>query len=387
MTEAKLVDEALEAGEGIFRLAPCWVPRNFLVPGGRLKLHPHDLYAFGTQRGGIDERWLCSVTKADNGRGALEDEGLSYIVHGGGRALLRDALEEIGETGWHVLAKLFDNRVPIPFHLHQREEHAARVNRNSKPEAYYFPPQYNLAEHPFACTFFGLDPGTTRADVRRCLTVWDHQDNDILNYSRAYKTRLGTGWQIDAGILHAPGTMVTYEVQGPSDVAAVFQNILDGRPIARDALVKDVPPELHQDLDYIIDMIDWEPNVDPHFAEHRFLPPRVASESDEFFEKSVIYSTPYYSAKELTVHPGHSVVIKDKAAYGVLVVEGWGTVGKLEVATPAKIRFGQLTNDELFVTTGKAREGVTITNRSDKENLVMLKHFGPAVPATGSPDR
>lgn len=380
MTGSKLVDEALAAGEGILRLAPCWVPRNFMVPGGRLKLHPHDLYAFGTQRGGIDERWLCSVTKADNGRAALEDEGLSYVVHAGGRALLRDALPHIGETGWAVLAKLFDNRLPIPFHLHQSDEHAARVHRNPKPEAYYFPPQYNLVEHAFPYTFFGLDPGTTPADIRRCLMQWDRQDNDILHHSRAYKTRLGTGWQIDPGILHAPGTMVTYEVQGPSDVSAVSQNMLDGRPIRRDALVKDVPPELHQDLDYIIDMIDWEPNVDPHFGEHRFLVPRAAAESDEYFEKSVIYSTPYYSAKELTVHPGHSVVIKDKAAYGVLVVQGWGSMGTLDVATPAQIRVGQLTNDELFVTTARAREGVTITNRCDKENLVLLKHFGPAHP-------
>ena len=377
MTQSKLVDEALEAGEGIFRLAPCWVPRKFLVPGGRLKLHPHDLYAFGTQRGGIDERWLCSVTKADNGPEALDDEGLSHVVHAGAEALLRDALEQIGETHWEVLAKLFDNRVPIPFHLHPREQHAARVNRNPKPEAYYFPSQYNQAESAFPYTFFGVDPATTPADIRRCLSVWDREDNNILQHSRAYKTRVATGWQIDAGILHAPGTMVTYEVQGPSDVGALFQNILDGRAIPRDALVKDVPPELHQDLDYIVDLIDWEANVDPHFAEHRFLPPRVDAESDDFIERSVIYSTPYYSAKELTVHPGRSVTIKDQAAYGVLVVQGSGTMGKLDVATPTEIRFGQLTNDEFFVTAGRAREGVTVINRSDRENLVLLKHFGP----------
>ena len=29
---------ALDAGEGILRLAPTWVPRSFLMPGGRLKL-------------------------------------------------------------------------------------------------------------------------------------------------------------------------------------------------------------------------------------------------------------------------------------------------------------------------------------------------------------
>jgi len=41
------------------------------------------------------------------------------------------------------------------------------------------------------------------------------------------------------------------------------------------------------------------------------------------------------------------------------------------------IRFGQMTHDELFVTERAAREGVLITNTSDSDDLVMLKHFGP----------
>jgi hypothetical protein len=39
-----------------------------------------------------------------------------------------------------------------------------------------------------------------------------------------------------------------------------------------------------------------------------------------------------------------------------------------------------MTKDEVFVTAGAAQNGVRVTNRSDKENLVMLKHFGPANP-------
>ncbi|MEW5817355.1 MAG: hypothetical protein AB1798_18405, partial [Spirochaetota bacterium] len=75
----KTIDRALEKGEGIFRLFPDWVPRAFCVPGKRLKLHPDDYYAFGAHRGGIDERWFASTTRADNGPETLEDEGLSYI--------------------------------------------------------------------------------------------------------------------------------------------------------------------------------------------------------------------------------------------------------------------------------------------------------------------
>ncbi|HMO36909.1 MAG TPA: hypothetical protein PKA06_12785 [Gemmatales bacterium] len=66
MTTAADVKAVLEAGEGIVRLAPTWVPRSFLTPGRRLKLHPADIYALGAHRGGIDERWFSSTTPAAN---------------------------------------------------------------------------------------------------------------------------------------------------------------------------------------------------------------------------------------------------------------------------------------------------------------------------------
>ena len=82
----------------------------------------------------------------------------------------------------------------------------------------------------------------------------------------------------------------------------------------------------------------------------------------------------------MTVHPGKSVTVCDAAAYGMIVVQGRGSVGRMEVETPSFIRFGQMTRDELFVTAAAARRGVMITNRSDQEDLVMLKHFGPCNP-------
>ncbi len=44
------------------------------------------------------------------------------------------------------------------------------------------------------------------------------------------------------------------------------------------------------------------------------------------------------------------------------------------------IRFGQLTEDELFVTAAAAQQGVTIDNPSITDPLVILKHFGPGNP-------
>src|SRR3989449_5455006 len=92
-----LVENALDDMGGLLRLAPCWVPRSFLQPGKRLKLHPDDLYAFGLNRGGIDERWFASTTPAAN-ENRTEDEGLSYVVIGKQRFTLQEAVAECGAT-------------------------------------------------------------------------------------------------------------------------------------------------------------------------------------------------------------------------------------------------------------------------------------------------
>src|SRR5262249_49826010 len=174
------VQDAVAAGDGVLRLEPCWVPRSFMIPGRRLKLHPDDLYACGAHRRGIHERWVSSTTNADNGPGTPADEGLSYVrLENGRRFQLKDAVQTAGdlligsavmerEGGWNLLCKFFDNMGPIPHHMHQSEAQARLVGRRGKPEAYYFPPQYNETDNDFPYTFMGLEPGTTKADVRWC---------------------------------------------------------------------------------------------------------------------------------------------------------------------------------------------------------------------------
>jgi hypothetical protein len=400
LSQAGVIREALAAGEGVVRLAPCWVPRSFLMPGGRLKLDPRDIYILGGHRGGIDERWFSSTTKAANGPLTAPDEGLSYIEFQGRKVLFKEAIETVGdlflggdvmerEGGWNLLCKFFDNLGPIPHHLHQTDEFAARVGQKGKPEAYYFPPQYNFKDNNFPYTFMGLEPGTTRDNVRRCLERWNEGDNGVLYHSRAYKLKPGTGWQIDPGILHAPGSLVTYEPQVNSDVFAMYQSMVEGRAVPWDLLVKDVPPEHHRDLDYLLNMLDWEANTDEEFAKHRLFEPQPVNGKPVpvgelmdggYAENWIVFSTPHYSAKELTVFPGRTVTIKDAAAYGTILVQGYGKFGNHDVETPTLIRYGQMTKDELFVSAGAAANGITITNRSDAEDLVFLKHFGPGNP-------
>ena len=166
--------------------------------------------------------------------------------------------EAANGDGWVVLSKLFDNRGPIPHHLHPNDEQAALVGKLGKPEAYYFPPQYNPHFQTFPYTFFGLRPGTTQGMLADALTKWDQGDNGILDLSLAYRLEVGSGWLVPPGVLHAPGTLVTYEPQRASDVFAIFQSQLEGRALSRELLVKDVPPAHHDDIDYIVSLVDWE---------------------------------------------------------------------------------------------------------------------------------
>lgn len=97
--------------------------------------------------------------------------------------------------------------------------------------------------------------------------------------------------------------------------------------------------------------------------------------AEGYIEEWICYKCRLVSAKRLTVLPGQTVTIRDSAAYGLYLLQGYGKLGVWDLETPVLIRYGQLTNDEFFVTAPAAKEGVKITNVSKTEPLVMLKHF------------
>jgi hypothetical protein len=389
-----ILHRALDAGEGLLRLTPTWVPRSFLHPGKRIKLHPDDWYAYGAHRGGIDERWFSSTTEAAN-EGRVWHEGLSFCEFEGQRFLLRDAVAETGDrligaamfgryNRWPVYSKFFDNMGPIPHHMHQRFEDAKLVGQEGKPESYYFPPQLNNVDNNFAYTFMGLEPGTTREQVRKCLEDWSKGDNGILDLSRAYRLKRGSGWLIPPGVLHAPGSLCTYEPQWGSDVFGMYQSLVEGREVPWSLLVKDMPPEKHHDLDFIVGQLDWERNVDTHFKEHNYLEPIVDAERSGggYTDRWIVYGTidgrQLFSSKELTLEPGAKCTLRDPGASGWITVQGKGRLGRLAIQTPAMIRFGAATEDEVFITHEAALRGVTVEN-TGSEPLVGLRYFGPDV--------
>ena len=395
MPDTQMIRETFEKGKGILNLVPVFVPRRFSKAGMRLRLHPHDYYALGTERGSIKERWFSSVIPAMNGELAPPDEGMSYVLPLSGKLqdkfLLRDAVDLLGAPiigddlkkkygTWPMYSKFFDYFEPLFHHLHLSFEAAARVGRLGKPEAYFYPPQMNNHPGTFPATYYGFDPDISKEMVRERLLQYESGDNRITEISRAYRIELGTGWYTPPGVLHAPGSYLTYEPQWNSDVNSVYENITAGEVYPYDFLVENCPDDKKRDVDYVMSLMDWEKNVDPNYRDHYFRPPVLAVENESYRENWIVYGNEYIAGRELTIYPGQTVNIIDPVAYGCIMIQGHGKFGEHDAEAAVMLRYGQASSDEFFVSEQAALQGVTIKNNSKYEPMVILKHFGPNHP-------
>lgn len=381
----------LEHGDGILNMVPNWVPRPFNRPGKRLRLHPDDLYAMGMSRGAITERWFSSITKSES-KGAGKFEGMSFVNIDGNAAhkvLFKELIDALGKDligeelikkygTWPMYSKFYDFNEPLFHHVHHSESACKKVGVLPKHEHYFFPKQYNSHLGTRPTSFFGFDPSVTKEEVKQRLSVYEDRDNRILELSRAFQIQLGTGWFTPAGVVHAPGSLCTYEPQWNSDVMAMWENVVgSGEVFGYENLCGYVPAGSERDLDAIMDAADWQLNTLPNYREVFFRPPVTQTQGEGFKQDWICYGNEYIGAKELTVEPGCSAVIKDKAAYGCVVVQGRGEFGRFICESPTLIRYNQLTADEFFVSHQRANEGVVVKNVSPVEPLVILKHFGP----------
>lgn len=210
-------------------------------------------------------------------------------------------------------------------------------------------------------------------------------DNKITAHSQAYRLVPGTGWDVPPGLLHAPGSLCTYEPQKASDVFAMYESLVNEAVIPEELLWNGTPKESIGDYEALLDVIDWDLNLDPHLQQNRYMAPKPvrdveAMKAEGYVQNWICYKSDAFSATELTVMPGRTVTIKDSAAYGIIMMQGRGTMGVWEIETPSLIRYGQLTNDEFFISEQAAKEGVTIVNKSTTDPIVMLKHYGPGNP-------
>jgi hypothetical protein len=375
----------LKKSNGILRLEPAWVARDFLPPGKRLGL-PGDQYNLG-ERGGICERWICSTTKADNKVG-VPNEGLSYLkLDLEEKITIKDAVELLPEeimgkdyAATHRslgrLPKIFDYEFRLPFHIHQMQKHAQLLGRNSKEEAYYFPEGLNMGKEPD--TFFGVHPYITREKKYDLLlpAMVEWKDDSILQFAWAYKLMPDDGWHIPSGVTHAPGSALTIELQEDSDVFAMMQAKTGGKIIDKELLYKDVRKIDREKYGekIILEMIDWETSGDPYFYENRHTPPVLidGTKSKDGEEYWIFYNTNKFSGKKLIVHPKGKFVSKDKGLYNILVWKGKGIFGGIEIEA------GNHNKEELLICYDAAINSLTVEN-TGSDDLVIFKFFGPDI--------
>jgi len=392
MTEqdtSTLVRKELAKNEGLLEMKPCWVTRDFLPPGRRLGL-PEEEYAAGA-RGYICERWIVSETKAQNTIDTPH-EGQSFInMSSGAPVLLADALGACREellgveyaqrhAGLDRLLKIYDFRKRLFYHIHQMKKDAARVGMNPKEEAYYFL-DADLGDHPE--TFFGVHPYIVREHLQEELFLpylekWE--GDDILQHAKAYKNVIGEGFHLPPGILHAPGSALTLELQESSDIMAVLQADIDGVKISKKMLTRHIPPaDVAAKGDRaVFDQIDWEACADPYFYEnHRLYPQAIAGEVPAgVAEEWVWYNSTRFSGTRVTIQPGQSYRSTALGVHGLFVWRGKGLVDGFPVEGQKVTR--EEAHDEFLVTHAKALAGVTLANTGTVP-MVAFKFFGPDI--------
>jgi hypothetical protein len=373
-------------------MAPLWIRQTFLPPGRRLKLHPDDIYPYGADKGGVCERWFCSTGMP--GADGVDESTVSYFYLGkddkisfpeaicliGNDLLGKETMDAVGT--FKMFAKLYDFGVGLlPLHMHPKAEYANKVGREPKPETSYFPVELNSRLAGCDHAFMGIIPGTSKDRFLNCIKNYNKGENDVLTFCQGYKIKLGTVWYMPAGLLHAPASVVAYEPQLMSDSLLFYQNIVDETFVMGNKNVDMMIPEDFSGdrAEYLLEILDWEGNLE-NFKEKYLKEPAPVKNPDEmsdagYFEEWLTFGMEEYSTKRLRVLPGRTAVIKDAAAYGFVMMQGYGAINCMEINTPNIIRYGQQTADEGFVSKPAATEGVVIENLSQFNDLVMLKHF------------
>lgn len=385
------VSKFIEDSKGILKLRPAWVAHDFLEAGRRLGLTDEE-YDAG-ERGTIMERWFCSITHAVN-RIDVADEGMSYLEIPGENILVADAIEAcraqiLGEEyarthdSLNRLVKIYDFGTRLFMHIHQRAKNLEKLGRNPKDEAYYFL-DAPLGKHPES--FFGVhryivDQGLQYDIFLPLMRRWDCDESEILKHSKAYLNVPGEGFLLDSGLLHAPGSALTMEIQESSDVGAIFQPNVEGHAISKHMLTKDVPPDEREEYgdEYAaLRQVDWKGSADPDFYEKRHLFPKKCPETRQgaLYEEWIYYGTTKFSGKRLILKPGERFFSRERGVHNLFVWKGRALVGEVPVEA------GRFTlkscEDELLVTHARAIEGCWIENTGEAE-LVLFKFFGPDI--------
>ena len=193
---ASLLERALDAGEGLLRLTPTWVPRSFLHPGKRIKLHPERLLRLRRQ----PRRHRRALVRHHHRGGQREPHARRGAQlrrrSNGKRFTLRDAVAEagdrlIGEAMFEqvqALAGLLEvlrqhGADPAP-HAPERQAGGARRPGRQAGEL-LLPAAAQQRRQQLPLHVHGPGAGHDEGpDSASCLENWNKGDNGILDLSQ-----------------------------------------------------------------------------------------------------------------------------------------------------------------------------------------------------------
>ena len=394
-----IIEREFEKTGGIFRLKPTWVARPGIVqPGRRIKLK--DEYI--SQNLAVNERWLASVTYADNGIYndiCPADHGYSYIMTDDGLVRLADAVRECRELmlgdknrEWDVLPKFFDNWHRIPFHMHPCQDHV-REGLKGKPESYHFPLELNMNRNASPATPAGVDPCYSDEQIRRYLAAYFDGDNHLTDLGNTINLIPGTGYFMPPCTLHAPGSLVTYELQAASDVTCIPESRVNDMPMPPDLIDRDLKYTIEKDgmekvTEEMLGMVKCKNAGNrENFRKEYFRPQIKITDGDGLKQSYVIYrcgkasddfNPDIYSSKRTEISAHSTVSVKENAAFGAIVLRGYGKIsaGKsaldIENAAMFETRDDAFA-DEFFVAAAAASQFKV--ECSGNEPLAFYQHF------------
>ena len=391
MNKYELIKKELEKNNGILRLKPVWVYCDQIPSGNRLK---NMIKNYNTPKDNICERFLCSTTGLED-KEDPHDKGVSRIaIDNDMNISLKEALRIAGSLlvgknykkypdSLKRLAKILDYGIRVPFHYHQMKKDAELVGMNGKDEGYYFLEGIDTGKQPE--TFIGVHPyivsGKKYEKLLSYIKTWD--SDLILGLSKAYKQIPGEGFFVPSGVLHAPGTALTVELQEESIVFSFLQAKIDGKIIPEDYIFKYISKEHKEKFgkEVVLKQIDWKVNGDPYYYEKYHLEPIPVkgSKQDGGEEYWIFYNTKKFSGKKLIIKPGHSYISIDKGFYNIFIWKGHGSYDGIE------INAGDSEYDELFISDSAATKPLFIKNNSDKD-MCIFKFFGPDTNGFIKPD-
>ena len=292
----------------IIMLPPNRVWRTY--PGGRTlderegKPHPEDTH--------FPEDWIASTTRAVNkGREHLQPEGLTRVELDGETHFLNALMEAfpreiLGETHFEkygantqFLLKLLDSATRLHVQAHPTIPFARQhLNSDSgKTEAYVILAIRDEVPEPYV--YLGFQVPLSRNEFRSAVLAQDSEK--ILSCFEKIPVRPGDVFVVPGGLPHAIGEGIfMIEIMEPTDFTVRFEFERGGYVLPEEARF------MGRDVDFALDMIDFETRSTIEIKQRLFCKPRVVDEQSGGVREVLIDSekTPFFSVNRLKITDG-----------------------------------------------------------------------------------